>query len=159
MLQRTAKAFAILKKAPWFSRVGLDDVEGVRILSSWEEAVESSRSKAWRDRCVNMADLYLERVLERSPERFATWMDVPREAEDSIRALIAEKTKRIVKKLRRPGDLLNTLFWDVGHLLIEVELSDVYPPGFYMELGAWYVEGRFPCGWEGTPPEGRLVIY
>jgi hypothetical protein len=159
MLPRTAKTLELLKKADWFSRVGRPDPIPVKVLSSWDEAVASSRSKPWRDLCLDMADIYLQKVLERSPARFQTWMDAPREAEGAIRALIEEKSKKIVKMIQHPHDLLNTLFWDVGHLLIEIELSDVCPADFYADLGRWYVKGRFPCGWEGAPPNGRLVIY
>ena len=159
MLARTAKALELLNKADWFSRVGKPEAIPVKVLSSWDEAVDSSRSQPWRDLCLEMADIYLQKVLDKSTARFQTWMDAPREAEGAIRTLVEKKAAKVLPKITRPHDLLNTLFWDAGHLLIEVELSDVCPVNFYGDLARWYVKGRFPCGWDGKPPGGRLVIY
>lgn len=30
---------------------------------------------------------------------------------------------------------------------------------FFVGLMKWYQKGHWPCGWEGTYPEGRLIVY
>jgi hypothetical protein len=33
------------------------------------------------------------------------------------------------------------------------------PPGAYRGLAYWYLHGRFPCGWDGQPPNGKMIVY
>jgi hypothetical protein len=58
-----------------------------------------------------------------------------------------------------PGAFVDTVDWDILHVCMEAEYADVYPPGFFASQAFWYVQGHFPCGWEGEFPAGRLVLY
>ena len=49
--------------------------------------------------------------------------------------------------------------WTILHMTMEYEYMDVNPLGFFSEVGGWYLRGHFPCGWEGSFPEGRLIVY
>ena len=33
------------------------------------------------------------------------------------------------------------------------------PNGFFLSLMEWYKRGHWPCGWEGTYPDGKLIVY
>lgn len=49
---------------------------------------------------------------------------------------------------------------DFMHLAIERALGEYgLPPGLFSMLLAPYEAGRYPCGWEGEYPEGRLIVY
>jgi len=58
-----------------------------------------------------------------------------------------------------PKSFEDTVQWDILHLAIESEYSDIFPPGFYASQAYWYLKGHFPCGWEGNFPKGKLVVY
>jgi hypothetical protein len=58
-----------------------------------------------------------------------------------------------------PREFLDSICYDIGHYLLEVEYSDVVEPGYYAEQMEWYRLGHFPCGWQGKWPEGRRVIF
>jgi hypothetical protein len=70
-----------------------------------------------------------------------------------------EKTRAVAETHALPKVFEDTVQWDVLHLCMEAEYADVYPPGFFASQAYWYVAGRFPCGWEGKFPAGRLVVY
>lgn len=59
-----------------------------------------------------------------------------------------------------PKIFLDMVDWDILHLCMEAEYAEVYPPGFYASQAYWYMQGHFPCGWQGPFPKGgKLVIY
>jgi hypothetical protein len=49
--------------------------------------------------------------------------------------------------------------FDLLGACMEHEHSDVIAPALHTELGGWYLQGRFPCGWNGEYPQGRLIVY
>lgn len=49
---------------------------------------------------------------------------------------------------------------DLMHMVIEFRLIDQgMPPVFFTQLLAPYEAGRYPCGWEGAFPHGRLIVF
>jgi hypothetical protein len=63
--------------------------------------------------------------------------------------LFINKINSYVDASRMPNEVISTVRWDMLHFCMECEYSDVFPPGFYASLMYWYVNGYFPCGWEG----------
>lgn len=155
---RTEATLQDLSRAYWFSRVGLPETD-VEVLSSWQQAVEGSSSPDWRDLCLEAANQYRERLVERSVERFRRWNDLVAEIRPVAQLLVREKTRDVVVKNDLPIAFLNAVDWDIIHVCMEAEYADVYPPGFYASQAYWYANGRFPCGWQGEFPTGKLIIY
>jgi hypothetical protein len=139
---------------------GFPDVLGKKkATSSWPEAVESCSSPEWEDLCLEAANQYRERLIERSLARYAKWNDVVLAIKPLTQALVREKTKDVIARNNLPEVFLQTVDCDILHLCMEAEYADVFPPGFYASQAYWYVKGHFPCGWRGAFPQGRLVIY
>ena len=110
--------------------------------------------------CLEAANQYRERLLERSPKAFSTWNDVVDGVKPSAIALVHGKTSEVVSKHGLPDVFIHTVNWDILHLCMEAEFADVFPPGFYASQGYWYERGHFPCGWRGPFPDGgRLVVF
>ena len=159
MHPRTVATLEQLKQADWFCCVGIRDTEAAEVLSSWYEAIESCSSPEWEHLCLEAANQYRERLVERSPEQFKKWNDIAVEIRPSALALVAEKTKQVIQENNLPKAFLDTVNWDIAHLCMEAEYADIYPPGFFAAQAYWYVNGHFPCGWKGKFPKGKLVIY
>jgi hypothetical protein len=128
-------------------------------LSSWSEAIQRCASIEWENFCLEAANQYRERLIERSAERFRQWNDIVIALKKKTIPFVKRKIEAIVRANGLPPVFESTVQWDILHLCMEAEYADVYPPGFYASQGYWYVRGRFPCGWEGDFPNGRLVIY
>jgi hypothetical protein len=159
MHPRTAATLDKLQKSQWFSRVGIHDANDAEVLSTWYEAVESCNSPEWEDLCLEAANQYRERLVEKSPSRFSKWNDIVNEIKPATQALVRNKTKGVIEENDLPIGFLHTVDWDILHLCMEAEYADVHPPGFYASQAYWYVSGHFPCGWRGEFPQGHLVIY
>jgi len=159
MHPRTLASLDQLRAADWFRNVGICDAENAIVLGSWAEAIASCSSTNWENLCLEAANQYCERLVERSPDRFSAWNDVANDVKPSVVALVAEKAAHVVAAHALPKVFVDTVNWDILHLAMEAEFADVYPPGFYASQAFWYLNGHFPCGWDGAFPEGTLVVY
>ena len=160
MHQRTVATLETLRQVEWFRNVGIHDTEAADVLCSWDEAFASCSSPEWEGLCLEAAHQYSERLRERSPERIESWNDVVNIVKPHSQDLVLEKTRAMVRVYAPPKIFLDTVEWDVLHLCMESEYSDIYPPGFYASQAYWYTKGHFPCGWRGSfPLGGRLIIY
>jgi hypothetical protein len=155
----TTATLARLTQATWFDKVGVKDAEGVDVLPSWKAALKSCASRAWEDLCLEAANRYREQLRQRAPDRFVLWNDVVDAVKPLAQQLVRTKTQALVSELALPKDFIDTVEWDILHVLMEAEFADVCPPGFYASQAYWYVIGHFPCGWKGRFPEGRRVVF
>ncbi|MEX0725020.1 MAG: hypothetical protein WD065_02040 [Planctomycetaceae bacterium] len=58
------------------------------------------------------------------------------------------------------GQAENSFTWDFMEMAIESSLIERgMEPGLYSRLLPPYEAGRYPCGWEGSYPEGRVIVY
>jgi hypothetical protein len=119
----------------------------------------SCSSLDWQDLLLEAANQYCERLSERSKERFNRWNDLVEDVKLTIEPLVRRKTELVIRKHNLPPIFERTVQWDILHVCMEAEYADLYPPGFYGSQAYWYVKGHFPCGWQGTFPQGKLVIY
>ncbi len=150
-----------LREARWFGNVGLPwrGESVVQVVSSWAEAFESCADPAWEELQLEAANRFREKLLKASAPRLNDWNTVAAEVRVVASKIVAEKSQAIERKFQAPKSFIASVEWDVAHLLMEAEFSDVCSPGFFASQGFWYMEGRFPCGWKGAFPLGTLVIY
>jgi hypothetical protein len=156
---RTRAMLEELEKAEWFRCVGQKDTEVALVLSSWKEAIDSCASDEWQDLILEAANQYRERLLSNSKERFSQWNKIVQEVKPFTVSLVARKTEKIIKENQLPKIFEDTVNWDILHVAMEAEYTDVYPPGFFASNAYWYVHGHFPCGWQGDFPNGKLIVY
>lgn len=156
---KTLATLRRLEDASWFANVGVMNVQNVIILSSWQEAIKHCENFEWENLCLEAANQYCKRLQERSPIRFNQWNDIVASLKLVTEPLVRKKIETVVRSHDLPTVFEDTVQWDVLHLCMEAEYSDVYQPGFYASQGYWYVNGHFPCGWQGNFPDGTLVIY
>lgn len=155
---RVSATLAQLRDATWFAMVGRE-APGVVVLDSWQAAVESCSSDEWQDILVDASNRLSVNLARAAPLEWKRWNEVADGLRPVVEELVGEKTGDVVKRYSLPRILVDTVQWDLIHLLLEAEFSDQVMPGFFAAQGYWYVKGHFPCGWRGTPPAGSLVIY
>jgi hypothetical protein len=159
MKEQTLATLKKLENADWFCSVGNKDTESAIVLHSWKEAAESCSSPSWRDLLLEASNRYTEKLASLSKGRFNEWNNIVKEVKKLTVPLVAAKTERVVRENQLPKTFQNIVNWDILHVAMESEYSDVYPPGFFASQAYWYVKGHFPCGWNGQFPDGKLVIY
>lgn len=159
MHPRTTATLDRLRSADWFRNVGVQDTDAARILTSWEQAIESCSSLDWENLCQEAVNQYRERIRERDTGRYNSWNEIVSAVRPNSVSLVQEKTRRVVEAHSLPKVFVDVVNWDMLHICMEAEFADVFPPGFYGSQAYWYAVGHFPCGWEGTFPGGRLIIF
>jgi hypothetical protein len=163
MHPRTKATLEQLENANWFARVGsMDGImepEKIVMLPSWPEAIEQCSSIEWENLCLEAQNQYRMRLLERNKDRYLQWNDTV----DAIKPFVISLVKRKIEVTVRMHNLEkvfeDTVLWDILGVCMESEFADVYPPGFFASQAYWYVNGHFPCGWEGEFPNGKLIVY
>jgi hypothetical protein len=159
MCPRTQATIDELEQAEWFSRVGEPREGPYKVLNSWQDAIDSCGSPAWQNLCLEAANQYRERLQEKSPSALAKWNELVVALKPVTIPFVRRKISRVVATHSLSHVFEGQVQWDILHVAMESEYSNVYPPGFYASQAFWYVNGRFPCGWEGEFPNGRLVLY
>jgi hypothetical protein len=149
-----------LSNAEWFCRVGIGVLERrVRTVGSWAEALKECRAESWEEIRMEARNIYTEKLRSASPEAFDSWNDKVLLLRPLTEGLVERKCSDIVSANALPPDFIDYVRWDVLAVAMEAEYSGVISPAFYSGLAYWYANGHFPCGWDGIPPAGRMVIY
>jgi hypothetical protein len=148
-----------LQKAHWFSHVEVPDAPTAVVLTSWQEAIALCDSLEWENLQLDMANEYRRRLRERSKERWVKWNDIVVGLKVTLIPFVRGKIEPIVREYKLPKVFEASVQWDMLHVCMETEYADVYPPGFYANLASWYIKGHFPCGWQGTFPQGMQIVY
>jgi hypothetical protein len=159
MHSRTITTLDRLEKASWFSRVGVKEGSRAAVVTSWPEAIEQCSSYEWEDLRLDALNQYRLCIAERSMERLRLWNDTVDEVKKITGPLVDRKIVAIVREYALPEIFRILVRGDMTLLCMESEYADVCPPGFFTNIGYWYVNGHFPCGWWGVFPQGKLVVY
>jgi hypothetical protein len=160
MQPATTATLRYLDAAPWFSRVGMaESGSHPLVLKSWPDAVEHVCSDAYRDLNTAAANRFGDKVLARSRDRYDKLWEICDELEKCTIPLVCYKIEPVVRKHKLPDCLQDKIGIDILHACLEAEYADLVKPGWFTGLSYWYVKGHFPCGWEGTHPDGRLIVY
>lgn len=161
-----------LATTKWFSKVGMSDQSGNSVdtifVSNWDEAIAYCTEQTYDDaslEAVNQISMYLH---EHHREKYQLWNDKVAEIKPKTATLIRTKKSEAIKENRAPRNLADSPFsGDILHICIALEYSDLYQSEYYTKLVYWYLNGHFPCGWEGEVPEdfegafqvGKLVVF
>jgi hypothetical protein len=159
MHPRTRATLDRLEQVDWFIAVGQPVHGPFIVVRSWEEAVTSCGSLEWENLLLDAVNRYRSLVALKAPERIQNWNDINEEMKAVTFPLVRSKIARVAQEFGLPKVFEDTVQWDILSVCMEAEYADVQPPGFYASQAYWYVNGRFPCGWNGDFPDGMLIIY
>ena len=161
MLQpSTILALDELTPIDWFTHVGEKiPHERVIVLSSWTAAVAHCSSDEWEELRLESANRMRAAIHRESEQRFHQWKQILDEVKRATEPLVERKVAPVRAANHLPLEFENCVQWDILHYCMEHEYCDMLPPGTYRGLAYWYLRGRFPCGWDGTPPDGRMIVY
>ncbi|SCB49030.1 hypothetical protein GA0061103_0496 [Rhizobium multihospitium] len=156
---RTIATLDKLDSVEWFVNVGKRDQTYAEYVNSWDEALKSCSEIEWENLTSEAANQLVERVREKSLDRFNQWNSILKVVKPFSDALVTEKSEHISVSNKLPDTFLNCVRWDIFHLCMEAEYSDLVEPAFFSSLSFYYFKGHFPCGYSGPFPKGRFVIY
>lgn len=160
----TRNSIRELEEARWFHAVGTPiDEPGVRVCSSWQEALESASGPEWKEQSA-----FAWKVLRNHAvlsQRVDSWDRAHEELPPIVQSLVARKTAGVLDDPGQVATLNAIIENDILAVLVACEvLPELFDVGRELRVHSikyfCYVDGRFPCGWErDVPPSGQLVIY
>jgi len=161
--QEVASAFWVLSRIKWLEHVGepLND-DTITVVHSWNDALKIiNRDLATRDPRYNIAGhlevscIRIDEIFERIPDRDIWWQAAREEAKHyAILGGIPQSRPRVDR-----DKVYEYLYEFVSMLLAEIIASPEAECTYFREQLLWFHAGRFPCGWEGDWPSGRMRVY
>lgn len=130
-------------------------------VTSWAEAERHNAEPAWETATLeaqNQLSLWLH--LHAKP-RYQQWNEIMvKHQTSSISPATGDRLMALQKEHQLAQAFLDTTRWNLMGALMEDTYRDTgHPVYFFHELLEVYEAGHYPCGWVGTWPEGKLLIY
>jgi hypothetical protein len=155
-------AFEVLGEVEFFGRVGepLPTTEECLRVSSWRDTLTVLNDDGTRYSPNGHLWGPLRRIetLIEKPEAYALWQ----RAVHKLREYFPEdRTKNLPADLDEiDRDHVSLHLWEYGiSLVAEILFAEELEMTYFREQLAWYYAGRFPCGWEGDWPLGKLRVF
>jgi hypothetical protein len=155
---RTIATLDKLDAVEWFNNVGVADLNEARMLTSWPDAISLASSVAWENVRLEAANASRAKLLGVDKSAYRTWNDRVKIVKPYSEALVGDKLQAYIAPEYRDA-VIPAVSWDILHLCMECEFTDFLDPGFYHSLAFYYLVGHFPCGVEGHPATGRMIVY
>lgn len=156
---RTIATLDKLDSVDWFANAGKKDQNHAEYVNSWADAIKSCSAPEWENLTLEAANQMRERIREKSKERLNQWNSILKVVKPLSDALARDKAKKISISNKLPETFLKCIRWDIFHLCMEAEYSDLVDPAFFSSVSFYYFHGHFPCGFSGAFPRGKFVIY
>ena len=182
MNSRTRKLIVELHARDWFANVGTPiDNPHVFQVHSWKAALAHSDSEDWDTLLVvrygdiaaqafeadyrhHRSEEKLEKAKRRmyamvKGDRNNMWDKAVDEIEPVVNVVVDEKVAGMAVKNKFPTSFCEIVQFSILSGCLEEEFRDRIEESFFMQLILLYLQGHYPCGWDGEYPSGRLIVF
>lgn len=160
-LQLDAGIFGRLESIQWFSRCGGPPEPGLQLdviwVADWSKAAELFSDPSWEAIRLEAQNALTEHLARLHPRQYQEWNKLVRAAKSKLGGVF-EKARQFQQANGLSQRFVDCVKWDVLGMVLEETYKSCRPPGFSYSLLKVYERGRFPCGWEGEWPNGRLLV-
>jgi hypothetical protein len=154
-----------VRDIPWFSRCGqaptLDIPLPVQPIHAWSEAVASLSSPHWENTTIDARNSFTAFLHKRFNRQFQLWNMIAEEVRRQyVEPLSVEIWQPFAMSRSVSDALVHSIRWTIVAALMEHEYRDCRgAPKFFLHLLDVYRGGHIPCGWEGSWPNGKLLVH
>ncbi|MEH3406615.1 hypothetical protein POW88_01105 [Enterobacter quasiroggenkampii] len=147
-----------LNKINWFVNLGKAiTLPGVLQAQSLSLFIKGLNSDEWESATLEAVNEITGYLATKHTSKYQYWNSLVKEAKKVVENDIIPK---IIFPESEKSSMIESLKWDlVNYLLEDVYSSLLREPFFSKGLINVYEAGHMPCGWSGTWPAGKLVIY
>lgn len=153
--------FHRLGQIQWFSNCGHPatdlgfDVAWVR---DWAAATKLFSDSEWENTTLEARNALTRFLSKKHPKEYQEWNKITQDAKAKLESTEFEKARFFQLEKRLSKTFLDCVKWDVLAIVMEQTYKPFRPPIFFENLLTIYENGRFPCGWQGEWPNGRLMV-
>ncbi|MBC2580551.1 hypothetical protein [Clostridium sp. DJ247] len=153
-----------IKKVNWFSNCGGKLEKSIKYeityISNWKKAIKQSQGKYWEEITQEVENELTEFLFHNHPEKYhGEWNKIVREGKKILEEYVVPYVSNYIQKNELTKVILDNVKWDILGAIMEYTYRNEKEPAFYMELLKVYEAGNFPCGWKGSWPEGKLIVF
>lgn len=148
-----------VEKIPFFLHVKEPIESKFAPVASWSEAERHCTSIKWRDIQADIKSKYIHNLVEKHNVPLVSWNEDVRILRESIGPVIQDKLRGYAENLFLFHKVVASVRWDFLAIGMARYYEAVYADYYYHQLLKLYISGRFPCGWSGDWPEGKLILF
>lgn len=147
-----------LNKINWFVNLGMaTTLPGVIQTKSLSLFIKGLKSDEWESSTLEAGNEITGFLAKKHTSKYQYWNSLVKDAKKVVENDIIPK---IIFPESEKGSMTENLKWDLVNYLLEDAYSSLLHEPFAFEgLINVYEAGHMPCGWSGTWPAGKLVIY
>ncbi|MCU5771731.1 hypothetical protein N5923_08845 [Erwiniaceae bacterium BAC15a-03b] len=147
-----------LLKINWFINIGKVSVlNNIKQVANESDFIKEITSADWEDATLEAGNEITGYLAKKHTNDYQQWNVLVREAKKIIDAEVIPivKDKGVSENI-----ILENIKWDLVNFLMEDAYKRFLKGNLFFEsLIVIYEDGHIPCGWEGTWPLGKLIIY
>lgn len=147
----------------WFSNCGKDIQNSIEFEvvyeSSWKKAAKQSQGKYWETITLEANNDLTEYLFHYHIERYKKWNKFAELGRERIEQVVVPMVTNYLNEKQLPLAIMDNVKWDILLAIMEEVYREERKPKFFIELLKVYESGNFPCGWKGSWPEGKLLVY
>lgn len=129
-------------------------------IHDWHSASTLCSSAEWNYIQTDTSNILRSHIASVDMKAFRKWNKVVQSMYPFYQDWVIRTVGELLPGLESVQSVIGSAKWDILFVCLEHEYSSCNPPSFYQTLSAIYLDGHFPCGWEGKyPSEGKLLIY
>jgi hypothetical protein len=147
-----------LNNINWFVNLGVaTTLPGVIQSQSLSLFIKELNSDEWESTTLVVGNKITDYLATKHNNKYQCWNSLVKEAKNVVENDIIPK---ITFPESEKGSMTENLKWDLVNYLLEDAYSTfLQEPFFFDGLINVYEAGHMSCGWSGTWPAGKLVIY
>lgn len=161
-MQVDPEVFETLRRINWLANCGLPPEPGFELpvewVSDWQAAIKNFASPEWEDTTLRARNALTVFLSKKHPAQYQEWNKLTEEARKHMVGEIMPTIEEYRGRRQLPSVFSDCVRWDLLAAAMEASYKSCRPPVFFTKLLGVYERGRFPCGWRGEWPNGRLLV-
>lgn len=147
-----------LNKINWFVNLGMaTTLPGVIQTKSLSLFIKGLKSDEWESATLGAGNEITGFLAKKHTSKYQYWNSLVKDAKKVVENDIIPKITFTESEI---VTMTESLKWDLMNFLLEDAYSSLLQEPFFFDgLISVYEAGHMPCGWSGTWPAGKLVIY
>lgn len=147
----------------WFGNCGKENIISkyeISYAKNIDSAIKHCSSDKWGNITLEKSqDIHSYLIVYRVDTPYS-WNEVVLEIKkETLSSILQKAEKKWNEKYDESEEITKNLRWNILNILTLNAFREYKNEPFHEELLNIYEQGYFPCGWKGTYPEGKIVIF